>query len=100
MDSLFKALSDREKVFLICLQLLSLLKKILSSVNPASDLFLSIEVFLYWRFGDRVCSNTHAPGESMCSRGDLIHLTMSYLLSLQLRPCFKIIIFSPQIQFR
>lgn len=52
MDSLFKALSDRENVLLISLQLLSLLKKILSFVNPASDLFLSIEVFLYWRFGD------------------------------------------------
>lgn len=85
MDSLFKALNDRENVFLISLQLLSLLKKILSSVNPASDLFLSIEVFLYWRFGDTVCSNTHAPDESLCSRGDLIHLTMFLQFSL----CFN-----------
>lgn len=45
MDSLVKALNDRGNLFLISLELFSLLKKILSFVNPGSDLFLTIEVF-------------------------------------------------------
>lgn len=76
MDSLFEAVNDRQKVFLISLQLFSLLEKILSSVNPASDIFPPIKIFCN-EDGGSVCSNTHAPDESLCSRGDLIYLTMS-----------------------
>lgn len=76
MDSSFEAVNDRQKVFLISLQLFSLLEKILSSVNPASDLFLSIKIFCN-EDGGSICSNTHAPDESLCSRGDLICLAVS-----------------------
>lgn len=61
MDSLVKALNDRENLSLISLELFFLLKKILSFVNPGSDLFLPIEVFCIedTRSGNGACGNTH-----------------------------------------
>lgn len=61
MESLVKALNDRENLFLISLDLFSLLKKILSFVHPGSDLFLPIEVFCIedTRSGNGACGNTH-----------------------------------------
>lgn len=73
-----KALNDREKLFVISLELFSLLKKILSFVNPGSDLFLPIEVFCIEDLATGYVA-IHIP---LCSRGNLIHLTVSYLLSL------------------
>lgn len=93
----FKAQNDSEKVFLISLYLLSPLKITLSSVNPASDLFLFIQVFLYRRFANGACSNTHARDASLCSRGDLILLTTSYRPAPQFRLCLKLFLFLPAV---